>query len=166
MPWKLVVTNNNNSEIRTSEIGYTKRNNKNSTANRINVLQIIPNPSNPSTNPKAQCTWNLDTDTTFKNLFNQVKDFDVQINTITVGEYETQRSANATYLNQYNMLIIGFCDGAGYGDNYDENNPTNFSAEGAQSIALVIKTIKMETVIMIIHSMTSEITIIFTAIKI
>lgn len=134
MPWKLVVTNNNNSEIRTSEIGYTKRNNKNSTANRINVLQIIPNPSNTSTNPKAQCTWNLATDTTFKNLFNQVKDFDVQINTITVGEYETQRSANATYLNQYNMLIIGFCDGAGYGDNYDENNPTNFSAEGAQRI--------------------------------
>ena len=31
MPWKLVVTNNNNSEIRTSEIGYTKRQNITST---------------------------------------------------------------------------------------------------------------------------------------
>ena len=131
MPWKLVVTNNNNSEIRTSEIGYTKRNNTNSTANTINVLQIIPN---PSPNPKAQCTWNLDTDTTFKSLFEKVKDFNVQISTITVGKYETQYSTDATYLNQYNMLIIGFCDGTGYGSSYGGNNPTNFSENGAQRI--------------------------------
>ena len=127
MPWKLVVTNNNNSEIRTSEIGYTKRQNITSTQNTINVLQIIPNNS-------AECTWNLATDTTFQNLFDKVKDFNVKISTITVGEYETQYSANATYLNQYNMLIIGFCDGAGYGSNYGGNNPTNFSENGAQRI--------------------------------
>ena len=127
MPWKLVVTNNNNSEIRTSEIGYTKRQNITSTKNTINVLQIIPNNS-------AECTWNLATDTTFQNLFDKVKDFNVKISTITVGQYETQYSANVTYLNQYNMLIIGFCDGAGYGSNYGGNNPTNFSENGAQRI--------------------------------
>ena len=127
MPWKLVVTNNNNSEIRTSEIGYTKRQNTTSTKNTINVLQIIPNNS-------AECTWNLATDTTFQNLFDKVKDFNVKISAITVGQYETQYSANATYLNQYNMLIIGFCDGAGYGSNYGGNNPTNFSENGAQRI--------------------------------
>ena len=127
MPWKLVVTNNNNSEIRTSEIGYTKRQNTTSTKNTINVLQIIPNNS-------AECTWNLATDTTFQNLFDKVKDFNVKISTITVGQYETHYSANATYLNQYNMLIIGFCDGAGYGSNYGGNNPTNFSENGAQRI--------------------------------
>lgn len=127
MPWKLVVTNNNNSEIRTSEIGYTKRQNTTSTKNTINVLQIIPNNS-------AECTWNLATDTTFQNLFDKVKDFNVKISTITVGQYETQYSANATYLNQYNMLIIGFCDGAGYGSSYGGNNPTNFSENGAQRI--------------------------------
>ena len=127
MPWKLVVTNNNNSEIRTSEIGYTKRQNTTSTQNTINVLQIIPNNS-------AECTWNLATDTTFQNLFDKVKDFNVKISTITVGQYETQYSANATYLNQYNMLIIGFCDGAGYGSSYGGNNPTNFSENGAQRI--------------------------------
>ena len=127
MPWKLVVTNNNNSEIRTSEIGYTKRQNTTSTQNTINVLQIIPNNS-------AECTWNLATDTTFQNLFDNVKDFNVKISTITVGQYETQYSANATYLNQYNMLIIGFCDGAGYGSNYGGNNPTNFSENGALRI--------------------------------
>ena len=132
MPWKLVVTNNNNSEIRTSEIGYTKRQNTNSTANTIKVLQIIPNPSSV---PEAQCTWNLAADTTFKNLFDKVKDFNVQISTITVGQYEVKYSANATYLDQYNMLIIGFCDGAGYGEtSYGGNNPKNFSAEGAQRI--------------------------------
>lgn len=127
MPWKLVVTNNNNSEIRTSEIGYTKRQNITSTKNTINVLQIIPNNS-------AECTWNLATDTTFQKLFDKVKDFNVKISTITVGQYETQYSANATYLNQYNMLIIGFCDGAGYGSSYGGNNPTNFSENGAQRI--------------------------------
>ena len=127
MPWKLVVTNNNNSEIRTSEIGYTKRQNTTSTQNTINVLQIIPNNS-------AECTWNLATDTTFQNLFDNVKDFNVKISTITVGQYETQYSANATYLNQYNMLIIGFCDGAGYGSSYGGNNPTNFSENDAQRI--------------------------------
>ena len=127
MPWKLVVTNNNNSEIRTSEIGYTKRQNTTSTKNTINVLQIIPNNS-------AECTWNLATDTTFQNLFDNVKDFNVKISTITVGQYETQYSANATYLNQYNMLIIGFCDGAGYGSSYGGNNPTNFSENDAQRI--------------------------------
>lgn len=127
MPWKLVVTNNNNSEIRTSEIGYTKRQNTTSTKNTINVLQIIPNNS-------AECTWNLATDTTFQNLFDKVKDFNVKISTITVGQYETRYSANATYLNQYNMLIIGFCDGAGYGSSYGGNNPTNFSENGAQRI--------------------------------
>ena len=127
MPWKLVVTNNNNSEIRTSEVGYTKRQNTTSTKNTINVLQIIPNNS-------AECTWNLATDTTFQKLFDKVKDFNVKISTITVGKYETHYSANATYLNQYNMLIIGFCDGAGYGSNYGGNNPTNFSENGAQRI--------------------------------
>ena len=127
MPWKLVVTNNNNSEIRTSEIGYTKRQNTTSTKNTINVLQIIPNNS-------AECTWNLATDTTFQNLFDKVKDFNVKISTITVGQYETHYSANATYLNQYNMLIIGLCDGAGYGSNYGGNNPTNFSENGALRI--------------------------------
>lgn len=127
MPWKLVVTNNNNSEIRTSEIGYTKRQNTTSTQNTINVLQIIPNNS-------AECTWNLATDTTFQNLFDNVKDFNVKISTITVGQYETQYSANATYLNQYNMLIIGFCDGSGYGSSYGGNNPTNFSENDAQRI--------------------------------
>lgn len=125
MPWKLVVTNNNNSEIRTSEIGYTKRQNTTSTNNTIRVLQITPNNA---------CTWNLATDTTFQNLFDKVKDFNVQISTITVGKYETQHSTDATYLNQYNMLIIGFCNGPGYGDSYGGNNPTNFSAEGAQRI--------------------------------
>ena len=127
MPWKLVVTNNNNSEIRTSEIGYTKRQNTTSTANTINVLQIIPNNS-------VNCTWNLATDTTFQNLFDKVKDFNVKISTITVGQYEAQYSANATYLDQYNMLIIGFCDGAGYGSSYGGNNPTNFSENGARRI--------------------------------
>ena len=128
MPWKLVVTNNNNSEIRTSEIGYTKRKNTNSTANKINVLQITPN---------SACTWNLAKDTVFQNLLNAVDDFQVNITTITVGQYETQYVKGINDLNQYHMLIIGFCDGAAYGEkigSYIGANPTNFSAKGAQKI--------------------------------
>ena len=128
MPWKLVVTNNNNSEIRTSEIGYTKRKNTNSTANTINVLQITPN---------SACTWNLAQDTVFQKLLNAVDDFRVNIKTITVGQYETQYTNGTEDLNQYHMLIIGFCDGRAYGDKIDSyggTNPKNFSAEGAQKI--------------------------------
>ena len=128
MPWKLVVTNNNNSEIRTSEIGYTKRKNTNSTANTINVLQITPN---------SACTWNLAQDTVFQKLLNAVDDFRVNIKTITVGQYETQYTNGTEDLNQYHMLIIGFCDGRAYGDkieSYGGTNPKNFSAEGAQKI--------------------------------
>ena len=128
MPWKLVVTNNNNSEIRTSEIGYTKRKNTNSTANTINVLQITSN---------NDCTWNLAKDTNFQNLLNAVEDFRVNITTITVGQYETQYTNGTKDLNQYHMLIVGFCDGAAYGagiNNYGGTNPKNFSAEGAQKI--------------------------------
>ena len=128
MPWKLVVTNNNNSEIRTSEIGYTKRENTNSTANTINVLQIIPN---------SACTWNLARDTVFQNLLKNVDDFQVNITTITVGQYETQYTNGTEDLNQYHMLIVGFCDGAAYGAgiaSYSGANPTNFSAKGAQKI--------------------------------
>lgn len=128
MPWKLVVTNNNNNEIRTSEIGYTKRKNTNSTANTINVLQIIPN---------SACTWNLARDTVFQNLLKNVDDFQVNITTITVGQYETQYTNGTEDLNQYHMLIVGFCDGAAYGAgiaSYSGANPTNFSAKGAQKI--------------------------------
>lgn len=128
MPWKLVVTNNNNNEIRTSEIGYTKRKNTNSTANTINVLQIIPN---------SACTWNLARDTVFQNLLKNVDDFQVNITTITVGQYETQYTNGTEDLNQYHMLIVGFCDGAAYGTgiaSYSGANPTNFSAKGAQKI--------------------------------
>lgn len=64
MPWKLVVTSNSNSEIRTSEIGYTKRRKSDAVNNTIKVLQIQPD---------QYCTWDLTKDENFKALFNAVK---------------------------------------------------------------------------------------------
>ena len=125
MPWKLVVTNNSNSEIRTSETGYTKRQNTSAGNNTICVLQITPNNS---------CNWTLSTDTEFKNLFNAVKeDFDVQIEAVTISQYEASLRTNSSYLDAYNMLIIGFCDGDAYGQDLG-NGGNNFSKNGAQRI--------------------------------
>lgn len=128
MPWKLVVTSNSNSEIRTSEIGYTKRRKSDAVNNTIKVLQIQPD---------RYCTWDLPKDENFKALFNAVKqDFDVKIDGVTVSKYEENYKNNSAYLDQYHMLIVGFCDGEGYGGrgpDYTGYNG-NFTEQGVQGI--------------------------------
>lgn len=128
MPWKLVVTSNSNSEIRTSEIGYTKRRKSDAVNNTIKVLQIQPD---------QYCTWDLTKDENFKALFNAVKqDFDVKIDAVTVSKYEENYKNNSAYLDQYHMLIVGFCDGKGYGGrgpDYTGYNG-NFTEQGVQGI--------------------------------
>lgn len=125
IPWKLTVTNNTRSEIRASQIGYTKRKNQ-GMENEIRVLQIKP------TDIK-KCNFNLDTDQEFQQLFDAVKDdFTVKITPTTVKSYEKDYNSNPEYLNQYHMLIIGFCDGGAYTqDNYGTHN---FSETGVQGI--------------------------------
>lgn len=125
IPWKLTVTNNTRSEIRASQIGYTKRKNQ-GMENEIRVLQIKPTDIN-------KCNFNLDTDQEFQQLFDAVKDdFTVKITPTTVQNYENEYENNQEYLNQYHMLIIGFCDGGAYTkDNYGTHN---FSERGVQGI--------------------------------
>lgn len=125
MPWKLAVVNNVNTEIRTSETGYTKRKAENAEHNTIRVLQI---------GPIKDCKWNLKEDTDFTKFFDKVKnDFNVQIEYITISKYEKEYSANCNYLDSYNMLIVGFCDGVAYGTVYGSSGG-NFTEEGVKGI--------------------------------
>lgn len=130
LPWKLVVTSNDKPEIKTSEIGYTKRQKTGDVENTIKVLQIMPTVTDDD--PTKQCNWNL-SEKDFMNYFNAVQeDFTVQINSIDVDSYERDYCKN---LQQYNMLIIGFCDGIAYSDNMKVNNKyKNFTEKGVKHI--------------------------------
>ena len=130
IPWKLVVTNNQRNEIRTSEIGYTKRKSSGTDMNTIQVLQITPN---------KDCTWNLN-DADFQTLFDSIKeDFSVTIEQITVEEYEKKYKDDENYLDNYHMLIVGFGDGAAYGEK-DSFYPGNFTENGVNGIMKFAKT--------------------------
>lgn len=105
--WKLQLTSNVNSSVRTSVMGYAKR--KKNSKQTINVLQIIP--TKPSGGADNLVTWNLynawdDKNSTFYRLMNAVEDFTLDIKTVTVTEYEEDTSV----LDDRQMLILGFGD--------------------------------------------------------
>lgn len=118
LPWKLVLSRNDNELVRKSVNGYTAI--ATPTANRetIKVLQLL------ATSENANNNWNLQTNSSFSSLLDQVQDFDIQITAIPVATYiqsGTQTNANLhyDYLNEYDMIIIGFSDG------YSFTAPTN-----------------------------------------
>lgn len=105
--WKLQLTSNANSSVRTSVMGYAKR--KKNSKQTINVLQIIP--TKPNGGADNLVTWNLynawnDKNSTFYRLMNAVEDFTLDIKTVTVTEYEEDTSV----LDDRQMLILGFGD--------------------------------------------------------
>lgn len=109
--WKLQISNNDNPSIRTSQMGYTKR--KAEKQQTINVLQIYPQQKKSD----APVTWNLKTDTDFQNMLSQVKDFSIEINAIDTRTYEARfaeyKNRGENFLDNYQMIIIGFADGFG-----------------------------------------------------
>ncbi len=110
MNWKLEISSNRNSYIHVSETGYAKQK-KNGEAQKINVLQLVPDSSGKE-NP---CTWNLandlTSDTTFKRLMSQVTDFSLNINQLMVRDISSMSyEAMKAKLDTQQMLIIGFAD--------------------------------------------------------
>ena len=105
--WKLQISNNANPSIRTSKMGFTKR--KADKKQTINVLQIYPE-------NESMVTWKL-TDTSFTNMFKNVDDFNINITAITTKKYKTDFAAakekGENYLDQYQMVVLGFADGYG-----------------------------------------------------
>lgn len=130
--WKLEISNNENSSIRTSRTGFTKR--EAGTKQKINVLQIYPK----SNRNDAPVTWRLDQDTDFKQKLAQVTDFDIQITAMQTGTYEKTfkeyKEQGKNLLDEYQMIIIGFADGFGVDNISNENGEVDairkFIADG------------------------------------
>lgn len=98
--WKLEISNNSNTYIHTSEIGYAKQENHTGTKQVIKVLQILPD---------SYGTWNLASDTRFKGLLGAVPDFDIQVEAMNIHTFANLDNI-AGKLNEKQMLIIGFGD--------------------------------------------------------
>ena len=106
VPWKLEVKQTNRSLIRQSEEGYAGLRNDGA-KEVIKVLQIFSDRSGNSN----KGTWDLK-GTAFKNLLSQIQDFDIQIDQIYTNQYEDNYDDDSyyEYLDQYDMLILGFDD--------------------------------------------------------
>lgn len=110
--WKLVITNNDNTYIHTSETGYSKQDLPNGTKKQeINVLQIMPDNGGK---------WNLKQDAERPNselnkALNKIQDFKIEIKIDTVSQYVQKNGCSTkedyfNYLKNYQILIIGFDD--------------------------------------------------------
>ena len=123
--WKIQISNNENSSIRTSRMGFTKRKPEKEQDQTINVLQICPK-KNVEKGDGA-VTWYLDDDPEFTGMLANVKDFKIEITRMTTEQYankfkeaeeeaKTEEEAEANkekILDSYQMIIIGFADGYG-----------------------------------------------------
>ena len=117
--WKLQISNNDNPSIRTSRMGFTKR--EAGEKQTIKVLQIYPKQNRDN----APVTWNLQTDTSFQQMLQKVTDFDITITAMQTRTYETKfkeyKNEGKNMLDDYQMVIIGFADGFGV-DNISNAN--------------------------------------------
>lgn len=122
--WKIQISNNDNSSIRTSRMGFTKR--EAGKQQHINVLQIYPKTN--IKNKDGAVTWYLDKehDSEFDKMLEAVGDFSIDIVLCNTGEYENKfknktKEEKEHVLDEYQMLIIGFADGFGM-KNIDNTN--------------------------------------------
>ena len=113
LPWKLQFTQNDNTLVRKSISGYTAVPIPTTTKKTIHVLNIT-NKTSTSTN------FDLNS-TAMKNLLTQVKDFDIVIDVMSAQDYMNKVTNTSlqskftidgysSFLDQYQMLIIGFWD--------------------------------------------------------
>ena len=103
--WKLELTSNRNTYIHTSESGYAKQKKPDNLAKqKIKVVQLLP----------PRDTWNLAESAPFKNLMNQVEDFEIELTTVKVNDINNGKYGNYNsmedLLSDKQMLIIGFAD--------------------------------------------------------
>lgn len=99
--WKFEIENNQNPNIRTSETGLSKLEQKGEKA-AVKVLQVMPD----AANTWSGVTWNLSNDGSFKRLLNGVEEFSFDITSITASAF----GKNPGQLDGKDMLILGFAD--------------------------------------------------------
>lgn len=125
--WKLQISNNENSSIRASRMGFTKRAAKE--VQPIHVLQIYPEPplqwNGEKKSGDSAVTWYLKRDDEFQQMLEKekVEGFDIDITECDTRTYENKfknatETERKTLLDEYDMIIIGFADGFGI-DNID-----------------------------------------------
>ena len=113
LPWKLQFVQNDNTLVRRSLSGFTAVPIPTSTKKTIRVLNITHQNSTAT-------SFNLES-TQMQGLLAQVKDFNIEIDVISAQEYMRKVSdaslqsafsiqGYSSFLNNYQMLIIGFMD--------------------------------------------------------
>ena len=129
--WKIQISNNDNSSIRTSRMGFTKR--EAGEKKKITVLQIHSEPPRDNAGNKKKgdsaVTWYLDKDrdSDFHKMLSEVGDFDIDIKVCDTRKYESKfknlsgnQWENVLNDEDIQMIIIGFSDGFGI-DNIDNS---------------------------------------------
>lgn len=112
IPWKLEVVQTENRYLRTSisdfcVVGVKEGNGK----EIIKMLQIRS--SDTTGSQKNNLDLDPEKNARFKELIEdpKVSDiFDIQITSVTTNEYVERFTSNGHYLDQFNMLVIGFAD--------------------------------------------------------
>jgi len=123
IPWKLEIIDNCNSNIRDNQTGYSAVMRKDAQKETIRILQI---------NQNSSSTLNLMDNAEFKTYTENLIDFKIKFETITIKEFE-DRYKKKQFINNsektkletdqlisnYEMLIFGFADN--YGDISNED---------------------------------------------
>lgn len=116
LPWSIEVVMNSNASYRASRFGYTKVPRKvpaGSTAEaskiKINILQVT-HPSNSNLNLQSQLASPSGTNY-FGIYLKNLDDYDVKVKTITQTQFESSYQSNPYFMDEYDMLILGFGDG-------------------------------------------------------
>lgn len=172
IPWKLEVIKVGSERTHTSQVGYTYLKPQANEMISINILQVT------SYSEQTKRTFSLAESSTYSALFNDLRAkgvYDIQISTHTVSEMNigqnrsgrawTLSSAERTfdkngngkldtteeltaYLGSFDMLILGFGDSYGYGEN---GNGLNLTVANA-----VANYIKSGKAILFTHDTTSN----------
>ena len=117
MPWQLRVSQATNSYRYDQKSGYVYVKNSKGSPTKVKILQINSHlKHNPEYNGNFDMQVQKNDDTTkFHELLSQVKDFDLDIETVYYDDVDKMNEV-CNKLQTYDMLVIGF------GDCYDINN--------------------------------------------
>ena len=124
MPWQLRVSQATNSYRYDQKSGYVYVKNSKGSPTKVKILQINSHlKHNPEYNGNFDMQVQKNDDTTkFHELLSQVKDFDLDIETVYYDDVDKMNEV-CNKLQTYDMLVIGF------GDCYDiDNNLDNIKA--------------------------------------
>ena len=146
--WKIEVYRTDNKQIRFTKTGCSAAKNQTGTKIQIRVLQIMPNDAN-------RRTVNLKEDGIFTKYYENLNDYEISVDTMTVDEYKAlfhgdnrfafdasgeinlggegqqnpskySDNVKTQLYDKYNMLIIGFGDCYGGDDISNEDGAVDF----------------------------------------